>query len=76
MKDYNKYQLEWMIAHGYTIENLIQQLDEMREMYEAVYTMHDIKDYTIADLFAEWEFNTGFNGELWACYSEWLDNNE
>lgn len=72
MKNYNKYQLEWMINHGYTLENLIQQLDEMREMYEA----DGIEDYTIADLFAEWEFNTGFNGEIWACYGEWLECEE
>ena len=66
---YNKYILNWMIEHGYSIYDLINKLEEMREMYEA-----EKINFTIWDLFNEWEFNEGFNGEIWACYGEWLAN--
>lgn len=66
---YDKYILNWMIEHGYSIYDLINKLEEMKEMYEA-----EKIDFTIWDLFNEWEFNEGFNGEIWACYGEWLES--
>lgn len=64
---YNNYQLEWMIGHGYSIKNLINCLDTEIKYCE---DPHD----TLADLFIDWQLETGFNGELWVCYDEWVDN--
>lgn len=69
MKNYEKYMLNWMIEHGYTIYDLINKLDEQKALYDEAN-----EEFSIWDLFNEWEFNEGFNGEIWSCYGEWLEN--
>ena len=31
MSEYQKYQLQWMIDHGFSLADLIQELDKLRE---------------------------------------------
>jgi len=64
-KAYWRFQLEWMIAHGYNIEDLISELDGIREDFE--------DGASISELFEEWEKNRGFGGEIWPCYAEFLN---
>lgn len=67
MKKYEKYRLEWMLAHGYSLSDLINQLE--------MYMLDDTNpEDTLNDIFEEWEYDSGFNGELWVCYDEWLEN--
>ena len=67
MKEYEKYRLEWMLSHGYSLSDLINRL----EVY--MFDNTDPND-TLNDIFDKWEYDSGFNGELWACYDEWLEN--
>lgn len=69
MKNYGNYMLNWMIEHGYTIYDLINKLDEQKALYDEAN-----EKFSIWDLFDEWEFNEGFDGEIWCCYGEWLKN--
>lgn len=68
MSNYEKYQLEWLIAHGYSLANLMQALTE--------YQYDDPEDSDristpISELFAEWEQDVGFGSEIYACEAEW-----
>ena len=68
MKPYEEYRLEWMQSHGYSLSDLINQL----EMYMADGEVDPQE--TLNDIFERWECDSGFNGTLWACYDEWLEN--
>lgn len=69
LEGYERYQLEWMIAHGYSIRDLIQA------MYELQYDDPEDSDYIsqpVTDLFEDWESDCGFPGaEIWVCEDEW-----
>ena len=54
-----------MIEHGYTVRDLIEQLIEFdREWGE---------DVSFQTLYNTWLNDSGFGGEIWACFDEWKD---
>lgn len=61
---YEKYKLDWMQTHGKTISDLIQALSSAQE--------ESGEDLLLA--FDLWELDCGFDGEIWACYDEFLEN--
>ena len=70
MTDYQKYQLQWMLDHGYSLQDL------MRELTEFQYDDPEDSDRIstpISELFNEWEFDRGFGSEIWACEGEWRE---
>ena len=58
---YCVYQLDWMINHGYSLYDLLKQLDK--------YGKGNVKT-----LFSDWEICQGFNNEIWASYCEFQEN--
>ena len=62
---YEKYKLDWMVKHGKTIGDLICELSLSQQ---------DDPNKSIASLFRNWEFDRGFNGEIWACFDEFLES--
>lgn len=62
---YEKYKLDWMLHHGYTLTDLINGLELMREENE---------DDSIQQLFVDWEYGFGFGSEIWVCFDEFIDN--
>ena len=70
MSEYEKYQLRWMISHGYSIRDLIQELTDMQ------YSDPEDSDRIstpILELFDEWVADIGFSSEIWACEAEWKE---
>ena len=67
MTNYEKYQLQWLIDHNHSLTDLIQELEN--------YINQDSPDIKInlSKAFKEWEFNTGFNSEIYACKEEYYD---
>lgn len=61
---YEKYKLDWMLRHGYTLSDLMNELDQMQEESED----------TVSQLFTDWEYGFGFCSEIWVCYQEFLDS--
>lgn len=65
MTDYEKYQLHWMIVHGHSLNELMQEMERLQtEICEPV---------SISELFRQWESDSGFGSEIWACEEEWMD---
>lgn len=62
---YSKYQLNWMIMHGYGLDDIISRLNDLKK---------DEPKIDVETLYQEWEYNSGFNGELWTCYDEFLSS--
>lgn len=60
MNAYEKFQLDWMKSHGYSILDLIQELDDYRED----------ETTSIVELFNNWERDRGFDGSIWPCLEE------
>ena len=63
-KEYEKFKLQWMIDHGYTLFDLIHELQMM---------IDESDGESLKELFEDWEYGFGFNSEIWPCYDEWLD---
>lgn len=65
MTAYEQYQLQWMIDHGYSLKNLMDELTEYQKM-------GDFAD-PVSDIFHDWEKEWGFGSEIWACEKEWQE---
>ena len=63
---YEVFKLQWLIDHGYTLTDIINELEELRA--EA-----DDTDVTIPMLFSTFENDIGLNGSLYPCFDEWMD---
>lgn len=61
---YELFKLEWMISHGYTLQDLIDELN-CCEGFDTDKALHFI--------YNDWENNVGFGGSIWPCYQEWLE---
>lgn len=62
---YEKYRLDWMIAHGHSLTELLRDLE---------FLSREDPDCNLLTLFENWEYDNGFGGELWVCYDEFLES--
>ena len=62
---YERYKLSWMLDHGYTLKDLIDQLEELRQ---------ENIDGDLQSIFDEWECGYGFGSEIWAGFDEFAQN--
>lgn len=71
LSSYEKYQLKWLMEHGYSLENLMEELEEVRMSLET--STDGIR--SIEDIFNIWESEVGFKGyNIWVSKEEWHDN--
>ena len=67
MTNYEKYKLQWLIDHNYSLTDLIQALEDYINQ-----EFSDIK-INLSKAFEEWESDSGFNSEIYACEEEFND---
>lgn len=67
---YEAFKLQWMIDHGYTIPDLIKHLELM---VDEDLNGSDMPT-SLQNLFSDWEYGFGFDGSIWPCYQEFLEN--
>jgi len=67
MTPYQKYKLQWLIDHNYSLNDLIQALEDYINQESS-----DIK-INLSKAFEEWESDSGFNSEIYACEEEFND---
>lgn len=68
-REYERYKLYWMLAHGFTLIDLIEQLQLMvDEDLDGSST-----PTSLMSLFDDWEFGFGFDGEIWPCFNEYMN---
>jgi len=65
-KKYEQYKLEWMVDHNHTIAEMFNGISEIMNENPGI-SFDEARDI--------WEEEIGFNGEIWACFDEWMDNN-
>ncbi len=53
-----------MLDHGHTLHELIESLSDFDSGRD--------EPTSITDLFDDWVLDSGFNGEIWPCFEEWL----
>lgn len=70
MSDYEKFQLQWMIEHGHSLRELIEELQSLQ--YDDPEDSDRIST-PITELFEEWEMDRGFDSEIWPCEAEYKD---
>ena len=68
MSEYQRYQLEWMIDHGFSLQDLMAELTKLQ--YDDPEDSDRIST-SVNELFDEWESDIGFSSEIWACENEW-----
>lgn len=67
--EHERYKLYWMLAHGFTLNDLVGHLQLMiNEDLDG----SDVPT-SLQSLFEDWEFGVGFNGEIWPCFEEYMD---
>jgi hypothetical protein len=68
---YEKYKTEWMLERGITTDEFIRVLDNFRIEQE----QEGVEFTSIENVVDSFEADSnGFNGEIWACYDEWQDD--
>ena len=67
--DYQNYQLQWMIDHNYSLEDLIDNLNEQIDQNPKQYISNNSHVY-LHNAFADWEYESGFNQDLYVCEEE------
>lgn len=67
---YEIFKLQWMIDHGYSIRDLIARLEAMIEEDENESGIRT----GLQSLLQDWEFGIGFDGAIWPCCQESLEN--
>lgn len=73
MACYEAYKLDWMISHGFTLQDYLKQVSEIEEVDRANDTYPEGSTYDYLES-ANCDFEqTGFNGECWACFDEFLN---
>lgn len=70
MTNYEKYQLQWMLDHDYSLSDLVQGLMELQ--YDDPEDSDRISQ-PITELFKEWVADVGFAGTIWPCEAEWRE---
>lgn len=67
MSNYEKYKLQWLIDHNYSLTNLIQELEDYLNQ-----NLNDVK-INLIQAFEEWELDSGFNSKIYVCEEEYND---
>lgn len=68
-KEYEKFKLQWLIDHGFSLKDIIREMDKnATEHYETLE-----EHCSCEEAFEEFEEN-GFCGMIYPCYNEWLEN--
>lgn len=66
MSDYEKFQLQWMIDHGHSLRELMEELQSLQ--YDDPEDSDQIST-PITELFERWEQDRGFRSEIWPLRS-------
>ena len=69
MSDYEKFRLQWMLDHGHSLRELMEELQSLQ--YDDPEDSDRIST-PIQELFQEWEQDRGFGSEIWPCEAEWV----
>lgn len=64
-KKYERFKLQWMLDHGYTLKDLLSELEELRQESDPGTSLESIFD--------DWEFGYGFGSEIWPCFDEYME---
>lgn len=57
MDAYNRFKLEWMLEHGFSLDDLIDGLEKSQ--------LDSQTGDTIRDIYEDWELFHGFDSEIW-----------
>ena len=68
MSDYETFQLQWMIDHGHSLHELMEELQSRQ--YDDPEDSDQIST-PITELFERWEQDRGFGSEIWPCEAEY-----
>lgn len=73
LKKYEEYELSWMASHGYSVQSIF---NFVREYFveKALEGTLDSDMNLACDELEEYFKERGFNGEMYACYNEFLEN--
>ena len=61
---YEIFRLQWMIDHGYSVLDLLNNLEAIIEEDQNESGVRT----SLESLFLDWEFGIGFDGSIWPCY--------
>lgn len=69
---YEKYQLDWMRRNNCSLEDLINHLDSIWNVWNEEFS-YDPENLSPGGTFATFEEDYGFNGALYVCFDEFIN---
>jgi len=70
---YGLYQLDWMMSHGYSLDDLMESMNNS-EVVDHNSNINDDKNggmrANIPDIFRSWEIESGFKDSCYVCFDE------
>lgn len=77
MNEYEKYKLQWMLDHGYTLRDLINELQDVQNEY----FWEDGENPDVSFVMCQFENGCGFKseeygGEIWLDKYRWEKENK
>ncbi len=63
---YERYKLHWMATHGYSLSQMISELQSLSD--------ENADGDSVTELFDEWELMHGFGGAIWPSQGEFFAN--
>lgn len=72
---YDKYCLDWMMDHGYSLDDFVT---ELHNMWEEVVNYTEPEDFDVNEtspneLYRNWWNDCGFDGGIFVCYDEFIN---
>ncbi|WP_220414466.1 hypothetical protein [Holdemanella biformis] len=69
MNEYEKYQLQWLMEHGYSLEDFVKALIPHANEVSSIDVNANL-EYCVKEGFYDFK-NEGFNGDIWLSEEEW-----
>lgn len=79
-QQYEKFKLQWMLEHGYTLTDFVKILDEIAKESKNNAKESENNDEegenneSVFKYYYTFESDIGFNGELYPSFHEWFIN--
>lgn len=69
--NYNNYQLQWLMDHGYSLTDFIKSIEDyINNSEDSSRYIDENNQLDLQQAFIDWQFESGFDQDLYVCEDE------
>lgn len=69
--NYNNYQLQWLMDHNYSLTDFIKSIEDyINDSEDSSRYIDENNQLDLQQAFIDWQFESGFNHDLYVCKDE------